>query len=397
MNFKEIIVNVLRTRILPIFTRLRLFLSPNYIGARLSEFFRVTLRRVLRMVSKRLAFAVVILVTIVCGFFLYSQRSALFPGSGEEHIKTYRYNSILLKYAKGKVRITGKSKYLAYEGEVSNAACNGKGTLMNPAGKVIYEGEFVSSMYEGEGVEYYDDGTLRYDGHFHRNKYSGTGRLYRNSGSLEYDGEFSQGMKEGTGKLYTTGGQPLFEGEFQRDQVLYSSLLGKDAAEIAAAYTGDRKMYQDEDERVRFMDGINAVTEEVLDSESVRDEAVVQAVYVLSGSISVGGEKLRTFEDLERAFGGATYSGESYATLPEILVINRLNDQSDSDVLSGPVEITETNVFTEYTQVDGYDENYRIWLHSYESDGLVYNFVSNEDDDGFAFYYILQSDLSDEG
>lgn len=412
MNFREIIINVLRTRILPLFTRIRLFLSPNYIRARLSEFFRVGLRRMLSirprdkndyyvvakwLVSKRLAYAVVIIVTLVCILFLASQRTALFPGSGEDHIKTYRYNSVLLKYARGKVRITGKSKYLAYEGEVSDAACNGWGTLMNPKGNVVYEGNFASSMYEGEGVEYYDDGTLHYDGQFHQNKYSGTGKLYRANGSLEYTGDFLQGMKDGKGKLFTTAGEQVFEGDFLKDEILYSALLGKSSADMAVSYSGKRKLYQEDDERVRFMDEIGAVTEEVLDTASVRNEAVVQAVYVLSGTVPVAGQYLRTFAELEQAFGAATYTGESYATLPEILVINKLNETSGSDVLSGPVEITETDVYTEYTQVEGYDEGYRVWLHSYEADGLVYNFVSNEGDEGFAFYYVVQSDLSDEG
>lgn len=411
MNLQDILLNVIRSRILPLYTRVRLILSPGYLKGRLVEFIRIFLSNVLNvkpkdkndyypvarwLVSKRLAYAIVIISIVICIVYIMMARSALFPGRGENHIKTYNYNSILLKFASGKVRILGKSGYLAYEGDVSEAACNGEGTLMNPKGVVVYEGNFGSNMYEGVGKQYYEDGTMEHEGEFHRNEYSGEGKHFRSNGSLEYDGSYSQNMKDGEGKLYNTGGEVVYTGEFSKDEVLYSSLIGKDSGEMATVYTGERKLYVNGNERIRECKDIGAMTEELLDENSIDDAAVVQAVYVMKDYIRIGKRNCRSFSDLESAFGKPTYTGASYATLGELLLINRLNEQSDVDVLNGPADITEEERFTEFTNIDGYDDSYEVWLHSYEKDGLVYNFVSLKDDTEFAFYYILKGDLSDE-
>ena len=164
---------------------------------------------------------------------------------------------------------------------------------------------------------------------------------------------------------------------------------------VAQTYMGTRKLYVSGSDRVRICEDIGVMTEEVLDDDSIDDDAAVEAVYVMDNYVRIGGKRRQTFDDLNGVFGEAAYTGESYATLPELLVINRLNDTANTDVIAGPGEITETNVFTEYTQVDGYQEDYAVWLHSYEKDGLVYNFVSSKEDDGFSFYYILKRGLSE--
>ena len=406
MGLRNILINVLRGRVLPFFTRLRLFLSPSYIWARLTEIIRVFLQKILDvrprdkddyypvsrwLVSKRLAYAIVIIVGVICSIYVMSSRSALFPGRNNSNIKTYKYNNILLKFAKGRVRITGKSGYLAYEGDVANSACEGNGTLMNPDGIVVYEGNFSKSKYEGAGKQYYGNGVLHYTGSFHENLYNGEGTLYRSSGTKEYDGEFARNMKEGEGTLYNATGDKVYTGSFSHDDVLYSSLIGKTATEMAETYTGERKLYSSDNERVRFMDDISAMTEEIVDDESIDEDSKVVAVYVLSKSINVGDTQCDSFNDLSQAFGDPTYVGESYATLPEILVINHLNEASDINVLNGPAEIQENDVYTEYTEVNNYQDDYRVYLHSYKKEGLVYNFVSGEGDSRFLFYYILSA------
>ncbi len=411
MNIREIIINALRNRILPIVTRVQLILSPTYLRGRVGELFRTFLQKVLNvrprdkddyypiarwLVSKRLAYAIVIFIGVGCIAYIITSKNSLFPGRDDNHIKTYNYNSVLLKFAKGQVRILGKSGYLAFEGEVSEAACNGDGKLMNPAGVVVYQGGFDTSMYEGSGKQYYEDGTMQYNGNFHQNLYEGEGKLYRPNGILEYEGSFSLNMKEGYGTLYDSSGEAVFAGEFSGDEVLYSALLGKTSEEMAAAYSGKRKLYVADAERVRVCEDIGVMTEEIFDDNSIDSDATVAAVYVLSDSIRFGGKRYEAFAELRELLGEETYIGESYATLPEIVAINRLNEASDTDVIAGPATITETDLFTEFTQVDGYQEDYAVWLHSYEKDGLVYNFVSSREDEEFTFYYILSNDLSEE-
>ncbi len=412
MNILSLIINALRNRIMPIYIRMRLFTNPSYIRGRLTEFVRIFFTKLLNiwprdkddyypvarwLVSKRLAYAVVVILGVVCLIYIITSGSALIPGKANDHIKTYNYNSILLKFANDKVRIRGKSGYLAYEGDVSRSACNGIGTLMNPAGTVVYEGNFASNMYEGDGKQYYDTGMKKYEGTFHQNLYSGQGKLYRETGSLEYEGMFSQNMKDGDGILYDNGNNQIFDGKFSMDDIVYSSMLDKTSAEMAQIYPGkDRKLYVDGNESIRFCKAISVMTDELLDPSSIDTEARVQAVFVISDNIRFAGKQYKSFDDLESVLGEATYTGESYATLPELLVINYLNENSDADIINGPANITMTDEYTEYTEVAGYEDGYVVWLHSYEKDGLVYNFVSGRDDKEFCFYYILNNDLSGE-
>ncbi len=347
------------------------------------------------MVSKKLAFAVVIIVGVLSVVFIYSSWSGLFPGSKNDGIKTYDYNDVLLKFSKGTVRIRGKSGYLAYEGDVSNGACNGQGTLMNPAGFVVYQGSFANSMYEGTGNQYYQDGTLWYQGAFHENLHSGTGRLFRTNGSLEYEGEFALDMKEGQGTLYDFGHNPIFTGQFTLDDIKYSDLIGKKAGEIVSAYSGKRTLYQAEGERTRFMPDISAMTVEYLDEDSIDTEATVEQVYVMKDSFNTAEGPVKTFNSLAPYLGQPVYVGVSYATLPEILTVNKLNAASEGIVMNGPADIDMTSVFTEYTEVGSYDEEYEVYLHTYHKDGLLYTFVTEQGLDTFSFYYIKAENLSD--
>ncbi len=266
---------------------------------------------------------------------------------------------------------------------------------MTPEGVVLYEGNFKSSMYEDEGTQYYENGILRYVGEFHENLYNGEGKLYRETGSIAYNGEFSRGLKDGEGILFNTGGEEVYNGRFSQDKILYSSLLGKSSTEMAMIYNGNRKLYEAGNERVRVMEDIDAMTEEITNSDSIESTATVSAVYVMDDSIRIGSHDYTTFDGIQQALGEPTYVGDSYATLPELMIINRLNEGSDIQVINGPAEITETGVFDEFAEVEYYDTDYIVYLHSYEKDGLVYNFVSSPTDTSFAFYYILQSNNED--
>lgn len=410
MNLFQILLQALKTRILPIFTRLKLILSPNYLKARLTEGLRTFFTNILNvrprdkndyypmgrwLVSKRLAFAVVLIIGVLSLVYIMLSWSALFPSRANDGIKTYSYNNVLLKFAKGTVRIKGKSGYLAYEGEVSDAACNGVGELRNPAGHVVYQGNFALSMYEGEGTQYYDDGTLHYQGNFHENLYSGEGSLYRPNGSLEYEGQFAFNKKEGTGILYDFGHNPLFTGQFSMDDIKYSDLISKTATELAAAYTGDLTLYETDSERVRYMPDIYAMTVEYLDPESLETDASVESVFVLKDSFTTADGSVKDFDAITDLMGEPVYVGRSYGTLPELLAILKLNEESDGAVMSGEPDITMSSVFNEYMEVSDYDKEYVVYLHTYHKDGLTYTFVSSQGMNTFYFYFIQSEDLSD--
>lgn len=410
MNLFQILIQALKTRILPIVTRLRLFLSPNYLKARLTEGLRSFFTNIFNvrprdkddyypmgrwLVSKRLAFAVVLVIGVLSLVYIMASWSALFPSSTNDGIKTYSYNNVLLKFAKGTVRIKAKSGYLAYEGEVSDASCNGIGELRNSSGHVVYQGNFALSMYEGEGTQYYDDGSLHYQGNFHENLYSGEGKLYRTNGSLEYEGEFAYNKKEGLGILYDYGHNAIFTGEFSMDDIKYSDFIDKKSTDLASAYSGDLTLYETTSERVRYMPDIDAMTVEYLDPDSLETDATVEGVYVLKDSFTTADEPATDFDTLTDLFGEPVYVGKSYGTFPELLAILKLNEVSEGAVMSGDPDITMSSVFNEYMEVTDYDAQYSVYLHTYHKDGLTYTFVSDQGMNTFYFYFIQAEDLSD--
>ncbi len=343
------------------------------------------------LISKKLAFAIVIIVGVLSLLYAYVTFPSLFPGKKSDNIKTYSYNSVMLRFAKGTVRITGKSKYLAYEGEVSKGSCNGQGTLYNPEGNVVYQGEFQKSMYENQGTFYYPDGTMHYQGQFHENLFSGEGKLYRQNGSLEYEGGFLLGMKEGQGTLYDTGKNPIYVGEFAQDEIKYSNLLGITNQDVNNAYTGESVMYDSGLELVRAMRDIDAITLEESDPTSVDETYNVNCVYVLKDEFRYGGKSYDSLNDIKMLFGEPNYEGTSRATLPEVLAINELNKIEET--LGGPVDIDESPVYNEYVKVDDYDTEYEVYLVNFNRDGLVYNFVTSRGLDSFAYYYIQQDNV----
>ncbi len=410
MNLLRILLQSIKAKITPLLTKAKLFLSPSFLLTRLTELIKTFFTKTLNvrprhkddyytignwMVSKKLAFAVVIIVGVLSAAYVISSWSGLFPGSKNDGIKTYNYNNILLKFAKGNVRITGKSGYLAYEGEVSDGACNGQGTLMNPEGFVVYQGNFTHSMYENNGNQYFEDGTLMYQGQFHENLHSGTGKLYRKNGSLEYEGEFALNMKEGEGTLYDMGHNSIFKGQFTLDDIKYSDLIGKKASELAAAYHGERSIYQAVGERTRFMPDISAMTLEYLDEASIDTEASVESVFVLKNTFNTPEGQVGNFAAVERYLGAPIYVGISYATLPEVLCVNALSEKTDNLILQGPARVDKNTVYTEYIEVTDYDPEYEVYLHSFHKDGLIYTFVTDQGLDTFYFYYIQSENLAD--
>ncbi len=407
-NLFQVMINAIKARFTRIVTKIRMFTQKDYLKTRVIERIRQFFQRLFSvkpkdkddyygvfgwLISKKLAFAIVIIVGVLSLIYTYYTYPSLFPGKNTDYIKTYPYNSIMLKFAKGDVRITGKSKYLAYDGSVSKGKCNGFGTLYNPAGNVVYQGNFENSMYEEQGNFYYPDGTMHYMGGFHENLFSGDGVLYRENGSLEYEGAFLLGMKEGEGTLYDTGHNKIFNGKFTQDEVKYSSLLGMNIQELAGAYTGNVVLYDSGLERVRSMQDIDALTSESNDSNSVEENYIVNSVYVLHNYFRIGGTDLTSITEITKEMGTPTYEGTSRATLPEVLAINEKNNNEET--FGGTVNINLRQIYTEYIEVDDYDTDYEVYLVSYAKDGLVYNFVTEQGRDDFAFYYIIQEDKSD--
>lgn len=401
-NIIQVILATLKAKVTPLVTKLKQLTNGNYIRTKLVVKLRDFLASLFDvrpkhrndyyemfgwLVSKKLAYAIVVIVGILSMIYLISIRTMYLPAHQESAVKTYDYDDLLLRFAKGKVRILGQSGYLAYEGEVEKGAVNGNGMLYGVDGTLLYQGAFADNSYEGNGTEYYKDGAMHYKGSFSDNLYEGTGKLYRENGSLEYDGEFARGMKEGTGKLYGAGDKVVYEGSFSQDELVYSALLGKTTAEVSDAYSGARTIYQMGNEFVVLMSDIGAVYTGVTDEENLDDTVMVDSVYVLKNTLRYGNRDCTTISDLKGLFGDPVYEGNSQITLPEAVATNELNLQKQT--LFGSVEMDLQEQFTDAMNVNGIDSDYNVYLYSFRKDGLLYTFVCSDKNSGFAFYSIM--------
>ena len=89
---------------------------------------------------------------------------------------------------------------------------------------------------------------------------------------------------ERTGTLYDVGENEIYTGSFSSDNIVYSELLGKNAAEVNECYKGHSSLYLATDETVVYMDQIGALYRGVSDEDALDDDVKVSSVYVLQDS-----------------------------------------------------------------------------------------------------------------
>lgn len=338
------------------------------------------------LVSKPLARLALLLVGVFSLYYLlFINPPSVFKGKGG--IRTYSYNSIPLKFAKGNVRIKARSGYVAYEGNVEKGFVTGKGTLYGKSGGVVYTGDFEKNQYSGEGKLYYPGGQMKYEGNFENNNYSGEGTLYRENGSKEYTGGFSKGMKNGEGKLFDSGDNEIFNGNFSQDELLYSDLLGKTTEEINTVYTGERKLYTDGGNGfAASLEDIDAVYSGAQDGAALDDSMKVEGIYILKDQIYLKDQLCKSIPDLKKTIGEPEYEGNSSVILSEAVAISYLNEKKSS--LFGPVNMDSTKEFSDVITVNDFDPDYLLYLYSYTIDGIRYTFFCSEKNGEFAMYLI---------
>lgn len=339
------------------------------------------------LISKRLAFAGVIALAVICLYFIFvmSPVSALFTDA-KASIRTYKYNSIPLKYYSGTVQILARDGHIAYVGSVDSGVCAGSGKLYNSDGGLVYDGEFQNSMYNGTGKLYYPEGTLKYEGSFTDNLFNGQGTYFRPNGIIQYKGSFTDGLRSGKGELYNSGGNLVFSGNFQADHLIYPEFVGKTAAEAAVMYTGDYAIYSTEDEYCVEMREINAIYKAESGANSLDEEWKISGIYVLSNTFSIASNVLTNIDALTAYFGEPNYFGYTWVTLPETVAVNLLASSGESAF--GKVDMKMTSSFDNVYDVSQYDQNYEIYIYSYEMDGLIYTFYCKDGISDFLMYSV---------
>ncbi len=396
------LLSAIRARFTSLWTKLRLWTSPVFWRAKVFTKIRQFFNRLFDvrprhrkdyypffqwLVSKRLAFAIVVVLGIVCTFYLYTTLPKGFFTGGTAAIRTYRYNAIPLKFYAGTVRILAGDGHVAYVGEVEKAHCTGQGTLYNKEGGKVYEGAFDDDMYNGQGTLYYPEGAVQYNGTFVNNLFQGQGSYFRSNGTAEYVGAYEAGLRNGAGTLYNAASTPIFSGAFQNDQIVYGQFLGKSTADVAQMYTGRTTTYSGGGEYAASMDEIGAVYSASGGGSTLDGNWTVNSIYVLSNALPVDGGELTTINQLSAYFGQPDYYGVSPVTLPEAVAINLLDRRSDSPL--GTVSITSSAAFDQVYTVSQYDKSYEVYIYTYLKDGLLYTFyTTGAGQDRFLMYAV---------
>lgn len=394
-------LNALKARVVPLWTKIRLFTNPSYLRGevlrRLIQYFRklTDVRPKDKndyygffgwLVSKRLAFLIVIAIGMCSAFYItVVQPLSAFTASADG-VKTYSYRSIPLRFTDGKVRILAKSKYIAYEGLVSKGAANGMGVLYRKDGSTVYEGQFENNEFNGTGTSYYPTGQTEYVGSFQHNVFSGNGRLYRENGSLEYEGGFLEGMKDGAGVLYDSGSNKVFTGNFSKDHLLYADFLGKSTAEAAGIYTGKKTAYMDEEYFVVDMADIDGLYYGKQSEENLADTVMIEGVYVLKNAFAYGDREYTHIAEIAQLFGEQIYEGNTYLSTSDAAAVHVLN--RTESVLHGDVRGEWEQYLADAVTVNSYDRSYSAYIYTFVQEDMRYTFFCKDRGGKFAMYLI---------
>lgn len=337
------------------------------------------------MVSKRLAFAAVILI----GVLSFSYISAMLPvhlfqnGKG---YKTYRYNSIPLKFLEGPVEILGKSGYTAYIGTVKDGEAAGTGTLFRKNKETVYTGQFENNKFNGTGSLYYSGNLLQYTGQFKDNEFEGTGTLYRKNGIKNYEGSFHQGKMEGEGKLYNASETMIYEGNFQDNTIVYEELAGKKTSEIAEMYQGEKTIYSDDRDYCVVLNEIKAMYYGEGGEDTLEEEWKAGGVYVLTDHALIDGQKFNSIDELNQYFGEPEYEGYTNVNLSDAVAWNLLSEE-ERKLKNAVLMKTRADMENVITVLD-YDNSYLVYLYIYRKEGFQYTFICADKNTGFSLYLI---------
>lgn len=401
MNIVEILVTTIKAKLMPILNKLKLLTNKSFLKNKLlvrirNFFFRLFDIRPRDekdyyvflgwLVSRRLAMAAVIVLTVLCTGFLWTTK----PGKikSETPYKVYQYNSAMLKFETGKVQILGKSGYTAYIGDIENGTVKGVGTLYSPEGRIVYEGSFDANAYNGTGKKYYENSQLEYEGMFKDNLYEGEGKLYRENATLQYEGNFHRGCMAGEGTLYGASQEPVYAGHFQENGIVYQELLGKSTTDIAQMYQGAREIVTAEGIYEVLMRDIEAIYFGEDGSNTLDEEFKVSGVYILQPSVCVDGKIVGEISQLEEVLGTPVYEGNTYLKPRDEIALNKACECRKEDILHGKSGYKEIKVYDDVTQVSDFLGNYQAYIYVYEKEEIIYTFFCQEKDSGFGFYMI---------
>lgn len=391
MNLFKILSAAFKAKIVPIWTKFKLFMSKTFWQAKATTVIRNFFVKLFNvkprdkkdyftfrkwMISRRLAYAIVVSLGIISLVFIFAIAKPFGSKSAaKDGMKTYKYNSIFLKLVNGNVKIKAKDGHIAYVGHVDDGYATGEGKLYNKSGKLVYQGDFKESKFEGKGTQYYATGQAEYVGDFSNNQFNGEGTYFRMTGSKAYAGAFVNGLKEGTGKLYDTGNNVIFTGEFSRDELIYSQLLGKLPSEIASEYySGSQMIYNYNDTTMIQLTDIDAIYINNNSDTSVEDEGQIEDVYVLKDSMIRGENVINNVTTLIDTLGDPEYEGNAYLTITEAVALHRLEEMESKKIGSLKSGLIYEKEFDEFATINSFHADEEVYIYAYNIEGITYTY-----------------------
>ena len=398
MNIVELMLTTIKAKLMPVLNKLKLLTNGSFIRNKLlvrvrNFFFRLLDIRprderdyypfLWWLVSRRLAMAAVVVISVLCISFLWSSKPD--RTRSDNPYKAYKYDSLMLKFTTGKAQILGKSGYMAYVGDVEKGTVKGRGTLYGPQGNIVYDGEFDANAYNGTG-KYYEDSRLRYEGTFKDNLYEGEGKLYRDNEALWYEGGFHMGCMSGEGTLYDAFQTPVYKGRFQENRIVYQELIGKGTAEVSEMYMGAREIITAADVYAVYMKAIDAMYFGDDAGNTLEEEFVVRGIYVLQPQVYLDGQMMEDIPQIRECLGEPVYEGNTYLEAEDEIALNRACELTGENVLYGKSGCREMPVYDDVTEVSEFGGDYQAYIYVYENEGIVYTFFCKDKDAGFDFY-----------
>lgn len=400
------LLSAIRVRLASFFLIISKLLNPQYLRLTLQQYVGTFFRRLLDvkprdkkdyytlfnwMFSKRLAYSVVIIVGVLCAFYIFmvSPARLSFAQPGNASIPTYKYNSWGVKNFTGQANILAKSKYTAYTGNLVDGVISGSGKLFDKSGNLVYEGEFQDNQFNGKGQLYYTNGNVEYAGDFVNNDFQGTGTLYRPNVTIQYEGGFSAGLMHGDGMLYDETADLIYTGKFENGELSYATLLNKTTAEIAESYTGRNIIYNFEQggDYCVYMSQIGAISVVNPSVNSILDAQPVDKIMILKDSLAVDRKVVQTLEDLDDYFDKKIYEGLSMMQAGEVAAFLNMNDK-DSGAFLDRSTVDMERPFEEVYTVFYFDVTKEIYIRTYLKDGLAYTFYYADKNSPFVMYSI---------
>lgn len=338
------------------------------------------------LVSKRLALFIVLLVGFSSLFYVFFISPVTFFRTTSDGIRIYKYNAIALRYVTGEVKIKSKKGDIAYIGNVSKGKANGDGQLYYENGSLMYEGDFVNNEYCGSGTEYYESGITKGSGVYRDNILNGEGISYRENGSREYAGSFKDGKAEGECSYYDSSSNLVYTGNFIKGHLIYTDLLGKSAQEISKSYNGKRIVYYDDDTFIVVLPGIQAAYAGSSSQNPLEDSITAVNTYVIQPELFIAGEIRTNIEEIKSILGEPVYEGNTYLNMAETAALN--SELSAIEHLNLDLQLqTESGVENVYS-VKNYNKTQRIYIYTFEYEGIQYTFYCSDKDSGFEMYMI---------